>query len=275
VPPDVSTALFVVWASDADFVDLLLDNDYSPYNSNNIVIWTNTINRFLTNHSQIISNLYSKGVRTLMIPNAVDITLIPAYNAKAAADRAFIRQRIISFNSACDVVISNAMATFPGLTIYSPDILKVVDDVVAHAANYGLTNKQLSGHNVGVLGDPSMSPYLLNGPGTNYVFWDQWHPTAKFHMVIAEAMQRAVSPLQFTEIAAVGESNRLDVLNVPVGRRGFVEGSTNFVNWSTNFAGLTNAIVVNTNLATQSVFVPASGPMQFYRMTFPFVWTWP
>jgi hypothetical protein len=65
-------------------------------------------------------------------------------------------------------------------------------------------------------------------------------------------------------------SNQLDVANVPVGQNGLVLGRTNLVlgNWTTN-AKFTSS---NT---TQSVFVPASGPLQFYRLSFPFSWTWP
>jgi hypothetical protein len=36
----------------------------------------------------------------------------------------------------------------------------------------------------------------------------------------------------------------------------------------------TNANFNSTN-ATQSVFVTPSDPVQFYRLNFPFVWTWP
>jgi hypothetical protein len=73
----------------------------------------------------------------------------------------------------------------------------------------------------------------------------------------------------FTGMTALGGSNQLDVINIPIGRNGVVEGSTNLVNWSF----VQN---VNTNSATQSIFVaqPAD-PQYFYRLRFPFAWTWP
>ncbi len=267
-PADVATTLFVVWAIDADLVEALNDGDFQPYATNNIAIWTNMIAQALANHVQIITNLYAKGARTLIMPNGVNVTDIPYFNGLNASDKSFIRQRIIDFNVSFAAIKSNAMATLPALAIYSPDIFTLAEDVVAHAANYGLTNAQLNGHNVGVLGNPSMSPYLLNGPGTNYVFWDQWHPTAKFHMVIADTVQRMISPVQFSGIAAVAGSNRLDAINVPVGRAGFLDATTNFVNW-------TSVQNVNTNFATQSLYVPVSDPLQFYRLRFPFAWSWP
>ncbi len=265
-PGDIATTLVVVWVCNADFVFDM--NNYEPFTTNNISAWTNAIYRSLTNHAAAITNLYNKGVRTLIMPNAVDITQIPQFNGETAPEKSFVRQRVLEFNAAFAAVQSNATATLPGLVIYSPDILTLADDVVAHAANYGLTNAQYNGHNAGVIGDPSMSPYLLNGPGTNYVFWDYWHPTAKFHMVIADTVQRMISPVQFSGIAAVAGSNRLDAINVPVGRAGFLDATTNFVNW----ASVQN---VNTNFATQSLYVPAVDPLQFYRLRFPFAWSWP
>ncbi len=52
----------------------------APYTSNNIAIWTNAINQSISNHFTAITNLYAKGVRTLVMPNAVDITEIPYYS---------------------------------------------------------------------------------------------------------------------------------------------------------------------------------------------------
>jgi len=34
------------------------------------------------------------------------------------------------------------------------------------------------------------------------------------------------------------------------------------------------ANVTSTN-PTQTIFVPASNPLQFYRLRFPFAWSWP
>jgi hypothetical protein len=68
----------------------------------------------------------------------------------------------------------------------------------------------------------------------------------------------------------MGNGSRLEVTNIPFGLTGYVEGRTNLVsgNWTT---------VTNFNITdpTQTIFVPASGPRQFYRLYFPFSWSWP
>jgi hypothetical protein len=61
------------------------------------------------------------------------------------------------------------------------------------------------------------------------------------------------------------------VANVPIGLNGFVEGCTNLVltNWTTKAS-------FNSTNVTQTVFVPASGsPQLFYRLQFPYAWSWP
>jgi hypothetical protein len=74
--------------------------------------------------------------------------------------------------------------------------------------------------------------------------------------------------VQISTLTWLSGSNRLEAANVPIGRDGFVEGSTDLVNWTTE------ENIHSTN-ATQLIFVPASGPLQFYRLRFPFTWSWP
>ena len=73
-----------------------------------------------------------------------------------------------------------------------------------------------------------------------------------------------------TELTALDGSNQLDVVNVPIGLNGFVDGRTDLVlgNWTS----VTN--ISSTN-AAQTYFVPASEPLEFYRLRYPFAWFWP
>jgi hypothetical protein len=62
----------------------------------------------------------------------------------------------------------------------------------------------------------------------------------------------------------------LDVVSLPLGLGGFVDRRPNLVlgSWTsvTNFSSTS---------AAQSIFVPATGAPQFYRLRFPFAWSWP
>jgi hypothetical protein len=87
---------------------------------------------------------------------------------------------------------------------------------------------------------------------------------------MAGVAKQLISPVQVSKITSLSGTNRLDLINVPVGLNGIVQGSTDLA--LTNWTSVTN---FNSTNATQSVFVPISGPLQFYRLSFPFAWTWP
>ncbi len=266
-PAGASNALFIVWVNDADFVNYT--GNFYP--STNMTTWTNAINLSLTNHYTAITNLYAKGVRTLLMPNAVDVTEVPQYALyDPSAYKSFVRQMVKYFNTGFAVTLSNAMVSCPGLKIYEPDFFTKLDNILANPASYGVTNALYNGQSVDVIDDPSLADKSLNGPGTNYIFWDYTDPTAKVHAIMADVAKQLIAPVQIDEIASQNGTNRLELDNVPVGLNGVVLGSANLA--LTNWTTVTN---FNSTNSAQSVFVPTSGPMQFYRLNFPYSWTWP
>jgi phospholipase/lecithinase/hemolysin len=265
-PADATNDLFVVWVCNADFVGDIENNNIgyigNSSHGTNITAWTNANNQSLTNHFNIITNLYAMGVRTLIMPNAVDITEVPYYSDNSDAYKSFVRQMVIDFNTAFTAMLTNTTTSLPGLIIYEPDIFSLLDNMLTNSAYYGLTNPGID-----VL-DSSLTDKSLNGPGANYVFWDNLDPTAKAQAQIADVVQQLLSPVQISELTSLNGSNQLDMANVPIGRNGFVNGSTDLVNWTS----VTN---INSTNATETIFLPASGPLQFYQLSFPFAWSWP
>ena len=231
------------------------------YPSLNPTTWNNAINSSLANHSSAIATLYAKGARTLIMPNAVDITKIPYYAGLSPSEISFIRGEVISFNSGLATVISQAKAAHPGLRICVPDFFSLLDNMVANPGSYGFSNTTSDAL------DDGYSDF--NGPGANYLFWDAWDPTAKAHAIMAGTVQPMVhlltAPASISKLTALNHSNRLDVVSLPVGLSGFVDGRTNLVVGS--WASVTN---FNCTSATQTIFVPASGPQQYYRLRFPY-----
>ena len=265
-PGDAGSALFVVWVNNADFVFDV--TQYAPYASNNLATWTNAINQSLSNHLTAIQILYAKGARTLIMPNAADLTKVPFYVGLSASNKSFIRQRIVDFNIEFAARLNQARASLPNLTIYSPDIFALIDNLIAAPGDYGLTNALFNGQSIDALSDPTLADKSLNGPGANYIFWDYLDPTARTHVVLADASQQLLSPARINSITPGAGSNRLELANVPIGRNGFVDGCTNLLTWTSAQS------FISTN-ATQTILVPVLGPLGFYRLRFPFSWTWP
>jgi phospholipase/lecithinase/hemolysin len=299
-PSDVATALFVVWVCNADTFDASTTAINQPGYQFGEFINANIQSQ--ANYLQIISALYAKGVRNLIVPNVVDISEIPAFNAGTAVG--ILHAGCVDYNARFSNTISQARALCPGLTIYTPDFFTLLNNVLANASYYGLTNALSSrGYSIDAYDDPSIVNLTLDGQGTNYIFWDPQNPTAQFHAVIADVVQQIISPVQINHLAVSAASNRLDVANVPVGLSGFVEGTTNLA--QTSWSPVTN---FNSTATFQSIFVPApqlplaypaSGtggngstdpnntnnvgttynapfsPAQFYQLYFPYAWSWP
>lgn len=184
-PGNVATALFIVWVANADFVEFS-QTSTPPYTNADKPAWTTFIEESVARHKQAINKLYNKGVRTLVMPNAVDISATPYYDIPAS-DSSFIRSRASQFNTLFKAEMIAHAATKSGLTLYLPNTFKFFEDVLANPSAFGMINPQVGGHSIDAithLGNPG-----LNGPGANYVFWDYTHPTAKFQMHLAELIQ--------------------------------------------------------------------------------------
>jgi len=271
VPPDVTNDLFIVWVCNADTFDTAqnLGNPSSLWSiSDNI--------QSQINYSNIIAKLYADGVRTMILPNVVDLSEVPGFNGTSSYSPyvTTMHNGCVDYNTRFSNTISQARS-LPGLTIYAPDFFSLLNNVLTNAAYYGLTNALVGGYSVDALSANGLSlgyfpPAATNGFGTNFVFWDPQDPTAKFHEVIADVVQQTISPVQIAKIAPVSGSNRLDIVNYPAGLDGFVDGVTNL--------GQTNWTVVqnfSSTIVTQSVYVPLTGPRWFYRLRFTYAWSWP
>jgi len=263
-PSDASNTLFVIWVNNADLFYPALNN------GTDMNAWTNAMNFSLTNHFKAITNLYQKGARTLIMPNAVDISAIPQFDKSPNTN--FVHQRVIDYNTAFTNTLNRAETNCPGLTIYIPDFFALLTNLQTYPASYTVTNALYHGRSIDVIEDSSVIDKSANGPGTNYIFWDAKDPSAKVHAWMANLTQQLISPAQINEITMDNGDDlvQLDLANVPIGQNGLVLGRTDVLSgtWTTN------ATFTSSN-ATQSVFVPAYSPQHFYRLSFPFAWTWP
>jgi phospholipase/lecithinase/hemolysin len=279
-PANASNCLFVVWVCNADFVGDMTDTSIgapnAPNNGTNLALWTAAINQHLTNHFKIITNLYfAKGMRTLVAPNAVNVPVIPYFSSDTDTNyKNFVRQRILSFNTNY-VAMTNQLAVLcPALNIVMPDLFSVLDGALTNAAVYGLTNALAGGTTVDAFDAytnyHTLSSLALNGPGTNYIFWDLAGPTAKMSEVFADTAQQMLSPPLLTSLTPVNNSNRIDAVNLPVGINGTILYATNL----SQTTWLTNSTFSATNV-TQSVFVSPTNSARFYTLKCPWQWSWP
>ena len=177
-PADAATSLFIVWSNDADFVGFA--NDNSLWQSSSLSTWTNTkIPTAINNLTTAINTLYAKGARKIVMPNAVNISAIPAYSGRTTTEKSFFRARVMDYNTQFLTATTNLMNTKSGLVIYRPNVFSYFEQVIASPGSYGFTNATTA-----AIGSP-LYETSFTGPGANYVFWDYWHPTTKFQDKLA------------------------------------------------------------------------------------------
>ena len=262
-PADAAQSLFIVWNNDADYVDAILSDISLPFGD--LTPWNDLRTRSIADHLSAVATLYDKGARKIVMPLAVDVMSVPNFNAVGESDRAFARQRIVEYNAQFKTAISGLMASKPGLEIVMPDTFAFFDQVLADPGAFGLVD--FEDENAGGLdsGDPA-----LDGAGAQYVFWDDFHPTAKFQMHLAAFFQQIISPVKVNNLSLSGGNVQIQVANIPLGRDGVILGSANLQPpWAQD------AAIDEDLLTTQTFVFPANGPRRFYRVAFPVVWTWP
>ena len=300
VPPkDAANALVVIWVNNADM--------YYPATAGNpnLTNFNPVINQAQANHYAAITNLYAKGIRTLIMPNVVDLSTVPAFNANPNYANMY-HQASLNYNAAFTATLNKARANCPGLTIYVPDFYTLLANLLAHPASYGVTNALYNGKSIDALGAQTVGFPLtsVNGYGANFIFWDPQDPTAMVHNWMASLTQQLISPAQISQLNPGTGIDQLNLGNVPVGQNGFVESCTNLAVscWIsiTNFNSIApiQSIVVNApplppvsagsggsgeggsidpnNPGTNEVAgTPAITAARFYRLQYPVIWQWP
>ncbi len=269
-PPNAATSLFIVWCNNADFVKITSDLP-PPYTlPGPSAQWTTRMNQSIEDHKTAISTLYSKGARTIIMPKAVNITKTPSLSGMAANSKEYVRLRTIEYNAAFEAGMITLAGTKPGLKIYFPDTYSLVEQALVTPAAYGLTNTADYALSVGA-NQVAVGP---TSPGSNYLFWDDVHPSARFQMYLADLAQKMISPVNVNSISRSGNTSQITIANIPLGRQGIVESSSNLQPpWNQDVTFMQPFSAGGST--TGSVNASSTAPSRFYRVSFPVVWTWP
>lgn len=273
-PADVATALVVVWCSNADLVGYLNSGATTPpYNEENedqVLLWTAFIDQAVDNHQTALATLYDKDVRTIVLPGAVDIGTVPLYADFDSDSKTFIRNRINQFNAALDVLATNLVSSNPDLTIHQPDTFAFLDDVVNNPTKYDLTVPNPDA--ITALYNAAPLEPTFDGPGADYVFWDNVHPTAKVQMHLANLVQQQICPITITDLRLSSGNTFLSLENVPLERNGVIEGLSGPGPWQED-SSIFEPFA--TGSSSPTISFPSPSPTRLQRVTFPVTWSWP
>lgn len=139
-----------------------------------------------------IGRLIAAGAQNVLVGNLPRLGLTPRYNGNASQANT-MNQRTDSFNSALDAALDSLEAMEPDVSLFRFDVAQLVSQAVATPAAYGFVN-------VTQPAAPGLEFnsffYNTNNIVSNhnsYLFWDDLHPTAAAHALLAQAALSAVT----------------------------------------------------------------------------------
>jgi phospholipase/lecithinase/hemolysin len=197
--PDAASSLFVAWAGANDLIRNL------DSNGSDEILWKAQLDAAVSNYGKALELLYEKGARRILVPNAIDLTLMPYfrpdtapwYRPNTAESRSYLQTKVREFNSRLDGVLDHFAASKPDAVIMRADVFTSSNSIAAAPTTYGLSNVA-----VGASDDPSLDDKSFNGPGSDYMFWDAFHPTSKCHTLIAEQFRQVThAPPAFANVS--------------------------------------------------------------------------
>lgn len=244
--PLLHTALFSVLSGGNDF----LDNTGIGVNDAG---WGLVITNAVDNITLAVTTLYTNGAREVIVGNLPNLGQIPAANGLGAFTN-YIDSKVALFNILLQSAMTNAMQHNSGLRIYLINFNTLFSNVLSAPAAYGFTVTTN-----GALEDPNLADKSFNGPGANYIFWDDIHPTTKFHTLMGTLTYDSVGVEM--NLARNGADFELNINHLFPRLPYTIESSTNLTTWTTNqtvIASTTNSILSATN----------NSPQTFYRVTY-------
>jgi len=143
------------------------------------------------NVADAVSDLVGAGAREFLVLNQVPLGETPVGRAQVPAVRALLNGLSAGYGTALAAELA-VWDSDPDVTVYELDAHALFTDILADPTAYGFQNVE----------DPA-----INFPGANhdeFVFWDEFHPTAAGHAVIAGQVRSVPEPAALALLAAGG-----------------------------------------------------------------------
>ena len=160
--------------------------------SNDLVNGQTNANVPVANLAEDIGRLVTAGARNFLVPNLPLLGHVPRFNDSPTLLAAY-NQRTTQFNTALAAMLDNLETANSALAIARLDVEALFSEALAQPASFGLTNVTDAAAPGLEPGDSSYDTNQIAPNANEYLFWDDLHPTATVHAVLA---QRALSLFQ-------------------------------------------------------------------------------
>jgi thermolabile hemolysin len=161
-------ALFVVFSGSNDFIQGQTDVNFP------VSRITADINRLVT-----------AGAREFLVPNLPLLGFTPRFSSSPATAATY-NQRTADFNAALDASLAAIEIANAVLTVHRLDVAGLFAEAMATPGKYGLANVTEAAAPGLEPGDGSYDRSQIAPNAHEYLFWDDLHPTATVHAILAD-----------------------------------------------------------------------------------------
>lgn len=182
----LSDSLYVVWIGANNYFNL-------PDNPDEV------IDAVIKGIESNVENLIQHGARHVMLLNIPNLSKIPAAIEYEAVQE--LGSMSLEHNRRLKQLIETLKKTHPEVTFIDYDVTVVMDDIIAHPAQYGFTNVVSTCSELQEEPETSRSlkqslflshirqqGMVRNDQCYGYLFFDLYHPTAHAHVIMADAI---------------------------------------------------------------------------------------
>jgi outer membrane lipase/esterase len=160
------------------------------------------------NIATCVQTLYDDGARNVIVSNLPDLGQIPRYRGSSQQTQA--SQLTATFDTALANDLTALSPTTAGLKLSRLDLLTLFQQLMATPSAFGLTDVKDSAY-TGDTNDVGNGTAVADPSG--YLFWDDVHPTAAGHQLIANAAYTLAVPEPtsvglFVAVIALGTRRR-------------------------------------------------------------------
>ena len=184
MPNPSPTALYTVWAGSNDVLDIA-NSTQTPAQQQA------TVQQAVNNEVGFIDGLVAHGAKNLVVMSVPDLGKTPYEMARPASDAAsstLAQTYNTDLGAALQQIMASGAASIDYVNTYA-----MLDAASANPAAYGLTNVTQPVWN-GNLTDSHSGTLAATGAAQNgYLFFDDLHPTAAGHALLAEGVAQSLT----------------------------------------------------------------------------------
>lgn len=208
-----ANALYTLWIGSNDLDALLAEVAANPLQTQEI---PTDIQQIIGNIATFVTGLANDGMKNLLALDVTDLSKTPESIA-AAKDNPVTLAGIQSVVATFDTDLSAELATLAQADQFSltyVDTFAPIDSIVADPTAYGLTNVT----SPCLTASTTTSPATVCSDPNQYLFWDELHPTAAGHQLVADVVLEQVPEPGSIGLLAIGVTGLLLIRRRRAGR---------------------------------------------------------